>query len=263
MSASDIAALVAACPISCADVSCPPPPPVASPPPPPLPAASPPPPPVQPRCTDDPSFTDGAGYSCVDWTGWACGGGSTVVAACPVACTDGAPVCPPSPPPPPPPVCCENTCYSGKGTGDGRCEDGGPGSTGSQCDFGTDCSVRAHNCDASNRRLEPPPAACLIRWADADVGGRTAAPAAFRRAAGATPAGAARTLAFSLAKGMALLAALATAFARTVDQAARINIANSAPTAPCAAVRDLGPPSRHAASLSCALARSLVCTSGG
>ena len=71
--------------------------------PPPSPPAGPPPPTAPARCTDDPDYFQG-GWRCSDWRTYACLRGgwgieteaakAALLAACPVSCEDGTPVCP-------------------------------------------------------------------------------------------------------------------------------------------------------------------------
>ena len=63
-----------------------------------------------------------------------------------------------APPPPLPPELCEDTCTSPdllapfrNRTANGLCQDGGPGSAGADCPFGSDCS------DCGPRTMAPPP----------------------------------------------------------------------------------------------------------
>ena len=61
----------------------------------------PPPPPMPVGCTDDPTYFDL--YNCASWAGYACAAGgfgltgadriATLIASCPVSCTDGTPIC--------------------------------------------------------------------------------------------------------------------------------------------------------------------------
>ena len=64
---------------------------------------------------------------------------------------------PPSPPPPPhPPLACSDACEEHGWASDGVCDDGGPGSTYSGCEVGTDCSDCSARWAPSPPPLPPP-----------------------------------------------------------------------------------------------------------